>query len=291
MYKIGAILVLSLVQVLVESDSHLFSKCSNFWVLTVTATPVLSYAGVPAIDKNSTYQTWQFVNCMIQPMRQRKCSSQLRCLNRKCMWPRSRFLIPLVLWSEEIEEGTGVPITTSESCSPLIWRIPKVGFVAVLCFFHPIHKLHLHSLTQESWRCCSKSGSKSLAIGWCWLWASWVTTLFVTYEITQTFRSWCRLRHIKESFSASLSKWWLIRAFSSGQMHFRFWEVCNKYGTTDTELRMNNNLTLILRLSSEYWTKSLDYKWSGSMEESLSCSVAISKVGLVPWHAIWSKSR
>jgi hypothetical protein len=87
-----------------------------------------------------------------------------------------------------------------------------------------------------------------------------LTILFVTYEITQTFRSWYRLRHIEGPFSASLSKWWLNRAIPSGKMHLRFWEVCNKYGKLDTKLTIRNNLTFFFRLRCDDWTKSLDYK-------------------------------
>jgi hypothetical protein len=39
-----------------------------------------------------------------------------------------------------------------------------------------------------------------------------LTALFHTYEAVQTFHSWYRLQHIKGPISASLSKWWLIRA-------------------------------------------------------------------------------
>jgi hypothetical protein len=71
-------------------------------------------------------------------------------------------------------------------------------------------------------------------------------TLFLTYEAVQTFRTWYRLRHIKGPFSASFSKWWLIRLVSSGKMHLHFWEVCNKYGKFDTKLTIRNNLTFFL---------------------------------------------
>jgi hypothetical protein len=49
--------------------------------------------------------------------------------------------------------------------------------------------------------------------------------------VLQTFHAWYRLRHIKGPFLASFSKLWLIRAVSSGNMHWEFAKVCQKYGT------------------------------------------------------------
>jgi hypothetical protein len=49
----------------------------------------------------------------------------------------------------------------------------------------------------------------------------------------RTFYAWYRLRHIKGPFLASFSKLWLIRTVSSGNMHWEYAKVCQKYGTHD----------------------------------------------------------
>ena len=52
---------------------------------------------------------------------------------------------------------------------------------------------------------------------------------FVVFTV-QTLRAWYRLRHVKGPFWAGLSKIWLIRAVSSGNMHWEFANVNKKYG-------------------------------------------------------------
>ena len=65
-------------------------------------------------------------------------------------------------------------------------------------------------------------------------WKLLVSTILVLIVIlvgVQTFQAWYRLRHIKGPFLASFSKLWLIRTVSSGNMHWEFQRVCQKYGT------------------------------------------------------------
>ncbi|PVH79035.1 pisatin demethylase [Cadophora sp. DSE1049] len=49
--------------------------------------------------------------------------------------------------------------------------------------------------------------------------------------ITERFRAWYRLRHVRGPFWAGFSKLWLIRAVSSGNMHWEFANVNRRYGS------------------------------------------------------------
>lgn len=59
--------------------------------------------------------------------------------------------------------------------------------------------------------------------------ASLAITFFVVFAV-QTLRTWYRLRHVKGPFWAGFSKVWLIRAVSSGNMHWEFANVNKRYG-------------------------------------------------------------
>lgn len=81
-----------------------------------------------------------------------------------------------------------------------------------------------------------------------------VLVLSVTYLVIGSFRSYRQLSHFPGPRSASLSKWWMIRATATGEMPFRLGDVCRQYGslarigpndlvTDDAEvLRMINGL-------------------------------------------------
>ncbi|WQF76942.1 Putative cytochrome P450 [Colletotrichum destructivum] len=53
----------------------------------------------------------------------------------------------------------------------------------------------------------------------------------VLYIVTQIVRQYVRLRHIRGPPCAGFSPWWLLRAVYSGNMHLKFYEANQQYGS------------------------------------------------------------
>ncbi|OLN95806.1 Pisatin demethylase 9 [Colletotrichum chlorophyti] len=62
-------------------------------------------------------------------------------------------------------------------------------------------------------------------------WAGIALFVAVFGTIASTIFRYLRLCHIRGPPSTGVSKWWLIRAISSGRMHLEFYEACEKYGS------------------------------------------------------------
>jgi hypothetical protein len=116
--------------------------------------------------------------------------------------------------------------------------------------------------------------------------------LFLAYQAVQTFRTWFRLSHIKGPLSASLSKWWMIRAVSGGRMHLDFWEVCQKYGMPDIRnLRSDweQLLMVIVRSHIKNRSKPTSLQRCRSLEENPSRQITVSTFRLVYRDAVRPK--
>ena len=53
----------------------------------------------------------------------------------------------------------------------------------------------------------------------------------VAFLVGQSVYAWLRLRHIKGPWHAAWSQLWLIDSVASGNMHWKYAKVCEKYGT------------------------------------------------------------
>jgi hypothetical protein len=60
-----------------------------------------------------------------------------------------------------------------------------------------------------------------------------VLVLGVALLVGQSVYAWYRLRHIKGPWHAGWSRLWLINSVASGNMHWKYAQVCEKYGTVD----------------------------------------------------------
>jgi hypothetical protein len=60
-----------------------------------------------------------------------------------------------------------------------------------------------------------------------------VLVLSVALLVGQSVCAWYRLRHIKGPWHAGWSQLWLINSVASGNMHWKYAQVCEKYGTVD----------------------------------------------------------
>jgi len=59
----------------------------------------------------------------------------------------------------------------------------------------------------------------------------WILALSsIAFLCVNRYQTWSRLSHIPGPPSAAFSKFWLLRAFFSGDMHWRIKEVNEKYG-------------------------------------------------------------
>jgi hypothetical protein len=60
-----------------------------------------------------------------------------------------------------------------------------------------------------------------------------VLVLGVALLVGQSIYAWYRLRHIKGPWHAGWSQLWLIDSVASGNMHWKYAQVCEKYGMVD----------------------------------------------------------
>jgi hypothetical protein len=60
-----------------------------------------------------------------------------------------------------------------------------------------------------------------------------VLVLGVALLVGQSVYAWYRLRHIKGPWHAGWLQLWLINSVASGNMHWKYAQVCEKYGTVD----------------------------------------------------------
>lgn len=121
--------------------------------------------------------------------------------------------------------------------------------------------------------------------------ASAFILLGVSLVGVQTFYAWYRLRHIKGPFLASFSKLWLIRTVSSGNMHWEYAKVCQKYGTHETGawlcLEQSASMNYLFhRVTCTSWPKRAGHERSGANAKDVVCSVSVPAIRLVYWYAV-----
>jgi hypothetical protein len=54
--------------------------------------------------------------------------------------------------------------------------------------------------------------------------------------LVSSIRAYRRLAHFGGPWYVGLTRWWLMRAVTSGELHLRYWDMVKKYGTSHLAL-------------------------------------------------------